>query len=89
MTNEQIENFLVQTSFNKSKVLINFKSRSPITGIFIKTPDYTELKTKNLWRIVSESKIEEFLNVKDTSIAKIFNGTEITKLSLAKVAVAK
>lgn len=86
MTNDQIENFLVQADLNKSKVQINFKARSPIVGIFIKTDDFGELKSKNLWRIVSESRIDEFLTANDTAFARIFNGTEITKLSLLKVA---
>ncbi len=84
MTNEQIENFLQQVDLNTSKVQINFRSRNSIVGIFIKTNDYAELKSKNLWRIVGEAKIDEFLEAKDTSVARIFNGVEITKLSLQK-----
>ena len=83
MTNDQIENFFRTAKLDTSKVQINFKSRASIVGLFIKTNDYGELKAKNLWRIVSESKIEEFLAAKDTSVARIFNGSEMTKLSLA------
>lgn len=86
MTNDQIENFLNQVDFNKSKVQINFRSRNSMVGIFLKTTDFSELKSKNLWRIVNETKIDEFLSVKDESVARIFNGVEITKLSLQKVA---
>ena len=86
MTNDQIENFLNQVDFNKSKVQINFRSRNSMVGIFLKTTDFIELKSKNLWRIVNETKIDEFLSVNDESVARIFNGVEITKLSLQKVA---
>ena len=55
MTNEQIEK-VMDAHLDKSTITIYFKTRSTIKGIFIKTPDYTELKTKNLWRIVSESR---------------------------------
>ena len=44
MTNEQIEKFLDQHS-DKSTVNIFFKTRSTLKGLFIKTADYTELKT--------------------------------------------
>ena len=80
MTNEQIEKFLDQHS-DKSTVNIFFKTRSTLKGLFIKTADYGELKTKNLWRIVSDSKIKEYQTSKDTSLARIFNGVEITRLN--------
>jgi len=80
MTNEQIEKFLDQHS-EKSTVNIFFKTRSTLKGLFIKTADYGELKTKNLWRIVSDSKIKEYQTSKDTSLARIFNGVEITRLN--------
>lgn len=82
MTNEQIEK-VMDAHLDKSTVTIYFKTRSTIKGIFIKTADYTELKTKNLWRIVSETKLKEYQTSKDTGLARIFNGTEITRLSVA------
>lgn len=83
MTNEQIEKVMDNNHLDKSTVTIYFKTRSTIKGIFIKTPDYAELKTKNLWRIVSESKLEEYKTTKDTGLARIFNGTEFTRLGVA------
>lgn len=80
MTNDQIEKFVLQKYLDKVPVQINFKARQPITGIFIKTADYAELKSKNLWRIVGRGSIEEYKKSKDTNLARIFNGTEITKL---------
>ena len=82
MTNEQIEK-VMDAHLDKSTITIYFKTRSTIKGIFIKTPDYTELKTKNLWRIVSESKLKEYQTTKDPGLARIFNGTEFTRLNVA------
>lgn len=82
MTNEQIEKFLQQKYFGKTPVQISFKTRSSIQGIFIETADFAELRSKNLWRIVSESKIKEYQQSQDNNLARIFNGVEITRLSL-------
>ena len=83
MTNEQIEKFLRPEYFSESRVAISFKTRQSLVGIFIKTDDYNDLRSKNLWRIVSESKLEEYGKSKDNGLARIFNGTEFTRLSLA------
>jgi hypothetical protein len=82
MTTEQIEKFLTT---NRAKVdqpvKITFKTRKPLEGVFIKTQDYTDLKAKNFWRIVTGQNIDGYKNSNDTSLARIFNGSEITKLS--------
>jgi hypothetical protein len=82
MTTEQIEKFLTT---NRAKVdqpvKITFKTRKPLEGLFIKTQDYTDLKAKNFWRIVTGTNIDGYKNSNDTSLARIFNGSEITKLS--------
>ena len=82
MTVEQIENFLKPALLNKSEVKISFRKRNPISGIFIAENDFKELKDKNFWRIVSESRIEEFRKSKDSSLARIFSGMEMTRLQL-------
>ena len=87
MTNEQIEHFFQTAKLDSSKVQISFKTRPAIVGMFIQTNDYAELKSKNLWRVVSESKIDEFMVRRDLNIARIFNGTEMTKLNLVQTAV--
>lgn len=81
MTNDQIENFLKRQQEDQPNVRINFKTRPTIKGIFIQSADFDFLKSKNLWRIVSETKIDEFLKTKDEGLARIFNGTEFTKLA--------
>lgn len=84
MTNDQIENFFQNAKLKIRKVKIDFKTRNSIIGLFIDTKDSSELNTKNFWRIVSESKIDEFLKEKDINAARIFNGSEITRLSVLK-----
>ena len=83
MTNEQIEKFLTPEHLAKHVVRINFKTRNTISGIFINSSDYEDLKSKNFWRIVTETNIDSWKKSKDINLARIFNGTEITKLSLA------
>ena len=80
MTSDQIERFIQQKHLDKSVLQINFKTRQSIKGIFIKTNDYAQLKSKNFWRIVGGLHIEEYQKSKDISLARIFNGGEITKL---------
>jgi hypothetical protein len=80
MTNEQIEKFLSKKLLDKTPVQINFKTRQSIKGIFIKTADYDELRSKNLWRIVGGGSIPEYNKSGDVNLARIFNGVEITRL---------
>ena len=84
MTSEQISKFIEEKHLSKNPVKIEFKTRSSITGIFIELPDYKELKGKNFWRIVAEARIKDWKNSNDSSLARIFNGVEITKLSSVK-----
>jgi len=82
MTNDQIEKFMLTKYLDKSPVQINFKTRPSIKGLFIKTADYAELKSKNLWRIVNQPSIEEYKKSGDINLARIFNGVEITRLEV-------
>ncbi len=86
MTNIQIESFLSQKDQSNKPVTIFFKNRNSIVGLFIETSDYTELKAKNLWRIVGEAKIKDYKNNNDIYLTRIFNGSEITKLTVKKSA---
>jgi hypothetical protein len=81
MTNDMIEKYIQDKKHKNIQVNIHFKQRSTVTGLFIQTNDYSELKAKNLWRIVSSSKVEEWQKTKDINLARIFNGTEFTRLS--------
>ena len=82
MTNEQIEKFIDPKHLAVHTVKIDFKTRNSLTGLFIKTNDYKELKAKNFWRIVTGPNIEMWKTSKDMNLARIFNGSEITKLSV-------
>jgi hypothetical protein len=81
MTNDQIGKFLEGGSLAKDPVKIDFKGRQSFKGLFIKTSDYEELKKKNFWRIVSEINLTQWKNSQDNNLARIFNGTEITRLT--------
>ena len=64
MTSEIIEKFIENTSRKSSIVNIHFKERSTVKGMFIRSSDFDELKMKNLWRVVSNEKIEEWKRTK-------------------------
>ena len=82
MTNEQIEKFLSNSRLN-SLIRISFKTRNAVCGIFIQTPDFDELKSKNFWRIVSQADFESWQKFKDYNLCRMFNGAEFTKLAIA------
>ena len=81
MTNEAIIKFVETKNHTDKPLNIHFKQRSTITGIFIKGTDYDELRSKNFWRIVTNTSIETWKKTKDVNLAKIFNGMEFTRLS--------
>jgi hypothetical protein len=83
MTAEQIEKFFSTDIRRDALIRISFKTRNSVTGIFIQTPDFNELKSKNFWRIVSEANFEKWQKTKDFSLCRMFNGTEFTKLAVA------
>lgn len=83
MTNEQIEKFFSSVVDIDSQIRISFKTRNSIVGIFIQTPDFDELKSKNFWRIVSKANFDQWKKSKDYSLCRMFNGAEFTKLSVA------
>ena len=82
MTNEQIEKFFSKAKLN-SLIRVSFKTRDAIVGIFIQTPDYNELKSKNFWRIVSEANYEQWQQSNDYNLVRMFNGAEFTRLVIA------
>jgi hypothetical protein len=82
MTNEEITRFMLRQKADSLEVQISFKKRNSLKGIFIRQPDYEELSRKNLWRIVSEGHIAAYKQSKDQGLAKIFNGSEFTKLEV-------
>jgi hypothetical protein len=82
MTNDQIEKFISNNVDETGKpIKIFFKTRNTLEVIFIQMQDYRELKSKNFWRIVTATNLENYKKSKDMGLSRIFNGAEFTKLS--------
>jgi len=81
MTNDLIEKFIETGKRKNQQVNIHFKTRSTITGMFIHTDDYVELKSKNFWRIVTRTHFDAYNQTKNAGLAKIFCGTEFQRLT--------
>lgn len=82
MNNQDIENFIKRVKDDKTAyVKISFKKRNHVYGLFIKDTDYEHLKSKNFWRIVTKLHFAEFQRTRDMSLARIFNGSEFSRLS--------
>jgi len=81
MTSEMIEKFVENKNRKEAAVNIHFKERSTVTGLFIQGTDYSELKSKNFWRIVSSTYLTEWKATKNINLARIYNGMSFTKLS--------
>ena len=89
MINDAIAKFIEDGHLAKGTVKIEFKKRNSILGIFVKSNDYDDLKSKNFWRIVSETNISEWKQSHDNSLAKIFNGGEFNRISVPKQVAAQ
>lgn len=88
MNIEDIEKFINnKTSGEDNYVKISFKKREPVYGLFVKDKDYSHLKSKNFWRIVTRTHFEAFSSSKDMSLARIFNGSEFSRLAPYKETV--
>jgi hypothetical protein len=84
MNIEDIQKFLdKKTSAQNEYVKISFRKREAINGLFVKGHrDYSYLASKNFWRIVPQSQFASYQKTGDVSLAKIFCGTDFTRLSL-------
>ncbi|HEU0109366.1 MAG TPA: short-chain dehydrogenase [Flavisolibacter sp.] len=83
MNIEQIESFLhKKTTEENSYVKISFKKRDAVYGLFVKDRDYADLKSKNFWRIVTRSHFDNYNKTKDMKLARIFSGTDFSRLTL-------
>lgn len=82
MNSESIEKFFEKKAIlNEDFVKITFKDRKSVYGIFIKGPDYSDLKNKNFWRIVPQSQMVAYKESGNGNLAKLFNGAVFAKLS--------
>lgn len=84
MLPEQIAKFVETEQLNNPSVKVEFKKRNTIIGLFVKLKDYDELKSKNFWRLVTEPNLESWHKSQDINNAKMFNGSEFTRLSVSK-----
>jgi len=84
MNSEQIQNFLSKTPAEKNQyVRINFQKREPVYGLILTDEkDSKDLSTKNFWRVVTRKHIDAYNKSRDVNLSRIFNGSEITRLSL-------
>jgi hypothetical protein len=78
---EVIEKFIKNQNRKGTFVNIHFKGRSTVNGAFINGKDYDELKSKNLWRIVSKTNEDKWKVQEDINLTRIFNGVSFTSLS--------
>ncbi|HEX2608786.1 MAG TPA: short-chain dehydrogenase [Flavisolibacter sp.] len=82
MTVEQIEKFMDTHEIPQGKIIrFEMKKRDPIRGLFVKGRDYNELKARNFWRIVPQSRLAEYQKSEDINLARIFVGSDFQKLS--------
>lgn len=82
MNTEDIEKFLTKNSDDDAKyVKISFRKRNDVFGLFVRDRDYDHLKSKNFWRIVTKIHMDEFKKTGDLSLARIFNGSEFSRLT--------
>jgi hypothetical protein len=81
MTIQLIEKFVRDQSRRGVAVNIHFKERSSVCGIFIYGRDYNDLKSKNLWRVVSKLNAPMWKENDDINLTRIFNGLSFTRLT--------
>jgi hypothetical protein len=84
MNAEQIQTFLSNKISEQNKyVKIQFQKREALYGLFLtQEKDYADLSKKNFWRIVTQKNFDQYNKSKDANLSRIFNGSEITRLSL-------
>jgi hypothetical protein len=84
MNSEDIQKFLDSKTTEKNKyVKIAFRNRNPIFGLFVTGhSDYADLRSKNFWRIVPRSQFDSYQESKNIDLAKIFNGSEFSRLTI-------
>jgi hypothetical protein len=84
MNAEQIQTFLEKNVTSKNKyVKIQFQKRDSLYGFFVtEAKDFKEMSIKNFWRIVTQKNFDTYGRSKDLNLSRLFNGSEISKLSM-------
>jgi hypothetical protein len=81
MNIEEIEHFMGKATSPEAQLMtITFKKRDAIQGFIVKGTDYNDLKSKNFWRVVKQKDIEAWERSKNVDLAKIFSGSEFSRL---------
>lgn len=80
MTVEKIERFVLQHLNQPHYIDVYMKGRNLQRVMFIAAKDYTELKEKNFWRVVSMASAEQWGKSKDQKLERIFSGTLFSSL---------
>ncbi|HTJ14592.1 MAG TPA: hypothetical protein VL547_21280 [Dinghuibacter sp.] len=82
MTIQQIEKFLdAHPEGAFVSVTISFRTRKDVEGVFIPSPEFEDLKKKNLWRVVMSTHLDDYNRTKSLSHARVFNGLDFSKIS--------
>ena len=84
MTNDLITKFCDTHKITAEQCIkISFQKRNSIFGYIVQAADFNDLRSKNFWRIVLRNNLQAWQTTRDVNFAKIYNGTEITRLSKA------
>jgi len=65
-------------TFNSMKFLLN--TSTTIFGLLVQGSDYDELKTKNIWRFVKHSDINQWFKAKDVNLTELISGDLIVRI---------
>jgi hypothetical protein len=86
MTVEAISKFLDKEKIAATNSMkIDFKKRTSILGFIIQGNDAEDLKSKNFWRIVTNTNFAEWKRTGNLEFAKIYSGNEFTKISVVAI----
>jgi len=84
MNIEKIADFVSKNSTGKDKYIrIDFKNRAAVYAHFLtESNDYKDLSAKNFWRVVTDKQFADYEVSKSLNFARIFHGSDFTKLTL-------
>jgi hypothetical protein len=89
MNIEKIADFVSKNATGKDRFIrIDFKNRAAVYAHFItESRDYQDLSSKNFWRVVTDKQFESYAQSKSLNFARIYHGSDFTKLSMKSVEV--
>jgi hypothetical protein len=89
MNIEKIADFVSKNSTGKDKFIkIDFKNRAAVYAHFLtESNDFQDLSAKNFWRVVTDKQFDDYSVSKSLNFARIFHGSDFTKLSMKNTEV--